>query len=160
MKNSNGESQITSLLLQIAEVKVIYQSKLPYIQHPRVNNSTDAEKIFRANWSDDMELVEEFNVLFLNRANYVKGIFRLSRGGLTGTVADPRILYATALKSLSVGVIAGHNHPSGSMNPSSQDIELTRKLKEIGRFHEITLIDHLILSPLSGFYSFADEGML
>ncbi|MBK9729044.1 MAG: JAB domain-containing protein [Saprospiraceae bacterium] len=160
MKNSNGESQITPPLLQVAEVKVIYKSKLPFIQPLRVNSSTEAEKIFRANWSEDMELVEEFNVLFLNRANYVKGIFRLSRGGLTGTVADPRILFATALKSLSVGVIAGHNHPSGSTKPSPQDIELTRKLKEIGRFHEITLIDHLILTPHSGFYSFADEGML
>lgn len=159
MKNSNGESQKPSLL-QVAEVKVIYQSKLPYIHYPRVNSSTDAENIFRVNWSDDIQLIEEFNVLFLNRANYVKGILRLSRGGLTGTVADPRILFATALKGLAVGIIAGHNHPSGSIKPSSQDIELTKKLKEIGRFHEITLIDHLILSPHSGFYSFADEGML
>ena len=159
MKNSNGESQIPQLL-QVAEVKVIYQSKLPLIHHPRVNSSNDAEKIFRINWGYDIELVEEFNVLFLNRANYVKGILRLSRGGLTGTVADPRILFATALKGLAVGIIAGHNHPSGSIKPSPQDIELTKKLKEIGRFHEITLIDHLILSPHSGFYSFADEGML
>jgi DNA repair protein RadC len=87
-------------------------------------------------------------------------MLRLSRGGLTGTVADPRILFATALKSLTVGLIAGHNHPSGCLKPSYQDIELTRKLKEIGKFHEITLIDHLILSPHSGFYSFADEGLL
>lgn len=159
MKNSNGESQIPPLL-QVAEVKVIYQSKLPFIHHPRVNSSNDAEKIFRFNWGDDIDLVEEFNVLFLNRANYVKGILRLSRGGLTGAVADPRILFATALKGLAVGIIAGHNHPSGSIKPSSQDIELTRKLKEIGRFHEITLIDHIILTPHSGFYSFADEGML
>ncbi len=74
------------------------------------------EKIFRANWSDDIELIEEFNVLFLNRANYVKGIFRLCRGGLTGTVADPLILFATALKSLSVGIIAGHNQLPGQLN--------------------------------------------
>lgn len=159
MKNSSGESHVPPIL-HVAEVKVIYQSKLSFKNHPRVNNSADAEQIFRCNWSEDMELVEEFNVLLLNRANYVKGILRLSRGGLTGTVADPRVLYATALKSLSVGLIAGHNHPSGSIKPSSQDIELTRKLKEIGRFHEITLIDHLILSPHSGFYSFADEGLL
>jgi DNA repair protein RadC len=159
MKNSKGESQIFPLL-QVAEVRVIYQSKLPIIQHPRVNNSSDAEKIFRTNWSADIELVEEFNVLFLNRANYVKGIFRLSRGGLTGTVADPRILFATALKGLAVGIIAGHNHPSGSIKPSSQDIELTKKLKEIGKLHDITLVDHIILTPHSGFYSFADEGML
>jgi DNA repair protein RadC len=159
MKNQNGVSQIHSLS-RVAEVKVKYQSKQPLTNQPRVNNSTDAEKIFRINWSDDMELVEEFNVLFLNRANYVKGLFRLSRGGLTGTIADPRILFATALKGLAVGIIISHNHPSGSLKPSSQDIELTRKLKEIGKFHEITLIDHLIISPHSGFYSFADEGML
>ncbi|MBK7800095.1 MAG: JAB domain-containing protein [Saprospiraceae bacterium] len=159
MKNQKGESQIP-LLLQVAEVKVKYQSNLPIDNHPRINNSSDAEKIFRINWGDDMELVEEFNVLFLNRANYVKGLLRLSRGGLTGTVADPRILFATALKGLAVGIIAGHNHPSGSCKPSTQDIELTRKLKEIGKLHDIQLIDHIILAPHSGFYSFADEGLL
>ncbi len=159
MKNLIGASQIPPLL-QVAEVKVIYQSNFPFVHHPSVYSSSDAEKIFRINWGDDIELVEEFNVLFLNRANYVMGILRLSRGGLAGTVADPRILFATALKGLAVGIIAGHNHPSGSIKPSSQDIELTKKLKEIGRFHAITLIDHLILSPRSGFYSFADEGML
>jgi DNA repair protein RadC len=159
MKNVNGSSQIP-FLLQVAEVQVTYLNKIPYKELQKVNGSADAEKIFRMNWGEDMELVEEFNVLFLNRANYVKGLFRLSRGGLTGTIADPRILFATALKGLAVGIIAGHNHPSGSVKPSSQDIELTRKLKEIGKLHEIPLIDHIILAPNSGFYSFADEGML
>lgn len=159
MKNSNGKGKLTPLL-QVAEVKVRYISKLVTPNQPRVNNSSDAEKIFRVNWSDDMEFVEEFNVLFLNRANYVKGLLRLSRGGLTGTVADARILFATALKGLAVGIIVSHNHPSGSIKPSFQDIELTRKLNEIGKFHDITLIDHLILSPYSGFYSFAVEGLL
>jgi DNA repair protein RadC len=159
MKKSNDSRQ-KSLLWQAAEVQITYRNKIPFPEFLRIDCSADAEKIFRVNWSDDINLLEEFNVLFLNRANFVKGMLRLSRDGLTGTVADPRILYATALKSLSVGVIAGHNHPSGSIKPSYQDIELTRKLKEIGRFHEITLIYHLILSPHSEFYSFADEGML
>lgn len=159
MKNLNGESQILQHL-QVAEVKVNYQSNLPITNQFRINNSTDAEQIFRMNWGDDIELVEEFNVLFLNRANYVKGLFRLSRGGLTGTVADPRILFATALKGLAVGIIVGHNHPSGSIKPSTQDIELTKKLKEIGKLHDIQLIDHIILTPQSGFYSFADQGIL
>ena len=159
MKNLNVDSKV-SPLLQVAEVKLKYISKSQTPNHPRVHNSSDAEKIFRLNWGDDIELLEEFNVLLLNRANYVKGLLRLSRGGLTGTIADPRVLFATALKSLSVGIIAAHNHPSGSIKPSSQDIELTKRLKEIGRLHEITLIDHLILSPHSDFYSFADEGML
>ena len=101
MKKSDGKSQI-SLLLQVAEVKVKYHSNLPITSHHRVSNSSDAEKIFRMNWSEDMELVEEFNILFLNRANYVKGIFRLTHGGITGTVADPRILFASALKGIAV----------------------------------------------------------
>lgn len=91
MKNQIDESQMP-LLLQVAEVKVQYLPKPPLSNQPKVHNSADAEKILRYNWSNDMELIEEFNVLFLNRANNVKGILRLSRGGLTGTVADPRIL--------------------------------------------------------------------
>jgi DNA repair protein RadC len=121
MKNHNGEIQIPSLL-HVAEVKVKYQLNLPLTNCPIVNNSADAEKILRMNWGEDMELVEKFNVLFLNRANYVKGLFRLSRGGLTGMVADPRLLFATASKGLAVGIIAGHNHPPGSIKPSAQRI--------------------------------------
>lgn len=159
MKNVNGSSQ-TPLLLQVAEVQVTYRNKLPFAERTQINRSQDAEQLLRADWSDDMELVEEFNVLFLTRSNHVKGFFRLSRGGMTGTVADPRILFATALKGLAVGIITGHNHPSGSCKPSTQDIELTKKLKEIGKLHDIQLIDHIILTPQSGFYSFADEGLL
>lgn len=107
-----------------------------------------------------MELVEEFNVLFLTRSNHVKGLFRLSRGGMTGTVADIRILFATALKGLASAIVLSHNHPSGSIKPSSQDIELTKKLCAIGKIHEIPVLDHLILAPHSCYYSFADEGMI
>lgn len=159
MKNVNGSSQ-TQLLLQVAEVQVTYRNKIPFAERPKINCSGDAEKIFRTHWSDDMELVEEFNVLFLTRSNHVKGLFRLSRGGMTGTVADTRILFATALKSLSTALIISHNHPSGSLKPSSQDIELTKKLCAIGKIHDIPVLDHLILAPHSGYYSIADDGML
>lgn len=105
-----------------------------------------------------MELVEEFNILFLNRANYVKGIFRLTHGGITGTVADPRILFASALKGLAVWFIAGHNHPSGSTKPSKQDIEITKKIKEAAGLFDIQVLDHFILGD--GYYSMADIGVL
>jgi DNA repair protein RadC len=159
MKNLNGSSQ-TPLLLQVAEVKVRYRNKVPVAERPQINCSKDAETIFRANWSEDMELLEEFNVLFLNRANRVKGLFRLGRGGLTGTVVDVRILYAAALKALSTGIIVAHSHPSGNVKPSAQDIELTKKLCQIGKIHDIPVLDHLILAPHSGYYSFSDEGSL
>ncbi len=159
MKNSIGVG-LSPHLLEVAEIKVSYLSKAPGNSKIRINSSAEAEKVFRANWSNDMDLVEEFNVLFLNRANIVKGILRLSRGGLTGTVVDQRLLFATALKGLAVGLVAAHNHPSGSCKPSKQDIDLTKKLKEIGKLHDIPLIDHLILTPHHGYFSFADEGLL
>lgn len=121
MNNSNDSSQ-KALLLQVAEVQVTYRNKVPFTERQKINGSADAEKLLRANWSKDMELVEEFNVLFLTRSNHVKGFFRLSRGGMTGTVADQRILFATALKGLTSAIVLGHNHPSGSVKPSSQDI--------------------------------------
>ena len=145
---------------QVAEIKVIYQANPRAIAPVKVNSSNEAEQVFRANWSNDIELVEEFNVLFLNRANYVKGILRLSRGGITGTVVDPRVMFASALKGLAVALIVAHNHPSGLIKPSSKDLELTRRLRDIGKIHDIEIVDHIILAPGSGFYSFADEGNL
>lgn len=159
MKNVNGSSQ-TPLLLQVAEVQVTYRNNVPLDERLMISSSGDAEKIFRDNWGDDIELLEEFNVLFLNRANRVKGLFKLGRGGITGTVADPRILFATALKGLSTALILSHNHPSGSIKPSSEDIKLTKQLCQIGIIHNIPVLDHLILAPHSGYYSFADEGMI
>jgi DNA repair protein RadC len=159
MNKSNGIHR-TEFLFRVAEVKVKYHGKLNLQERPKISSSQVAERIFRDNWPDSMELAEEFNVLFLNRANYVKGILRLSHGGLTGTIADPRILFASALKGLATGIIVAHYHPSGCIKPSSQDIQLTRKIKDAGQLLDITLLDHLILSPYSGYYSFADEGML
>ena len=144
---------------QVSEVKLTYRNELQAADRPQISSSLDAENILRENWSDDIELYEEFNVLFLNRANQVTGIFNLSRGGICGTVVDAKILFAAALKALASGVILAHNHPSGNVTPSREDVELTRRLKQIGELLEIRVFDHLILSPY-GYYSFADEGTL
>lgn len=148
-----------AMLWQVSEVKISYLSKLQAADRPRINASRDAENIFRANWSDDMELLEEFLVLFLNRANQVTGLFRASRGGTCGTVVDVKIIFAAALKALACGIIVAHNHPSGNLQPSQADIDLTRKIRKAGEVLDITVLDHLILTR-NGFYSFADEGML
>ena len=159
MKNLNDSGQ-TALLWQVTEIKVTYHNNTRISARPKINSSSEAEKVFRSLWSDDMELLEEFNALFLNRANVVKGILRLSRGGITGSVVDHRILFATALKGLSTGVLVAHSNPSGNLVPSSQDIELTNKLSKVGLFHDIPLIDHLILAPHEVYYSFKDDGRL
>ncbi len=147
-------------LWQVSEIQVSYLSKIQAADRPRISSSSDAESIFRTNWSPDMELWEEFNVLFLNKANQVKGIFRASRGGLAGTVVDAKIVFAAALKGLAAGLVVAHNHPSGSLQPSQADIDLTRRLRKAGELFEMPILDHLILAPHAGYYSFADEGTL
>lgn len=147
-------------LLMVSEVKVSYRSRLPVAHRPKISSSKDAEKVFRENWSDDMELLEECNVLFLTKANQVKGIYRASRGGTAGTVVDLKIIFSAALKGMAAAIIVAHNHPSGSVQPSQADIDLTRRLRNVGEALDMPVLDHLILAPHIGYYSFADEGML
>ena len=102
---------------------------------------------------------EVFAVLFLNRANKINHFEIISEGGITGTVADPRVILRKALEEDAVNIILCHNHPSGSLKPSRADEELTRKIKEAARLLDIAVIDHIIVSD-NGYYSFADEGIL
>jgi DNA repair protein RadC len=102
---------------------------------------------------------EVFAVLFLNRANKINHFEIISEGGITGTVADPRIILRKALEEDAVNIILCHNHPSGSLKPSRADELLTTKIKEAARFLDISVMDHIIVSE-SGYFSFADEGIL
>jgi DNA repair protein RadC len=102
---------------------------------------------------------EVFAVLFLNRANKINHFEIVSEGGITGTVADPRIILKKALEENAVSIILCHNHPSGSLKPSRADEELTTKIKEAAKYFDINVLDHLIVSD-AGYYSFADEGIL
>jgi len=102
---------------------------------------------------------EVFAVLFLNRANKINHFQIISEGGITGTVADPRIILKKALEENAVSLILCHNHPSGSLKPSRADEELTMKIKEAARYFDIKVLDHLIVGD-EGYYSFADEGLL
>lgn len=102
---------------------------------------------------------EEFWILHLNRANFIIHKTMISRGGVTGTVADVRLIFKSALEQLSTAIIVCHNHPSGNLRPSEQDIQLTRRLTETGKIMEIPVLDHLIVTD-NGYFSFADEGMI
>jgi DNA repair protein RadC len=83
----------------------------------------------------------------------------ISKGGVSGTVVDPKMIFHEALLTKSSGIILGHNHPSANPRPSEKDLQLTKKIKEAGKFLEITVLDHIIIAG-SSFYSFADEGTL
>lgn len=102
---------------------------------------------------------EVFAVLFLNRSNKINHFQIISEGGITGTVADPRVILKKALEEDAVSLILCHNHPSGSLKPSKADEELTFKIKEAAKYFDIKVLDHLIVSD-DGYYSFADEGIL
>jgi len=102
---------------------------------------------------------EVFAVIFLNRSNKINHFEIISEGGITGTVADPRIILKKALSHDAVSLVLCHNHPSGSVKPSRQDEELTHKIKEASKFFDIQVLDHIIVSE-EGYYSFADEGIL
>ncbi|MFC0771813.1 RadC family protein [Terrimonas alba] len=122
-----------------------------------VTSSTDIANYLQTALKDYRH--EVFAVIFLNRSNKVNHFQIVSEGGITGTVADPRIILKKALEQNAVSIILCHNHPSGSLRPSRADEELTTKIKEAAKFLDIRVLDHIIVSD-DGYYSFADEGLL
>lgn len=97
--------------------------------------------------------------MLLNRANKVLGIYEVSTGGISGTVADIRPIFAAAIKCNASSIILAHNHPSSNTKPSEADIQLTRRIKEAGKLPEVKVIDHIIVT-VENYFSFADEGEL
>ncbi|MGB3463912.1 MAG: JAB domain-containing protein [Cyclobacteriaceae bacterium] len=147
-------------LFKIAQIDLVYRHKVKASERPRITHSEDAAKLFRENWDDlTINLCEEFKLILLNRNNRVLGLSKISQGGVTGTVVDPKIIFGLALKSLATGIILAHNHPSGNTKPSRPDINITKKLVNAGDILEINIIDHIILTEDSHF-SFADNCML
>jgi DNA repair protein RadC len=122
-----------------------------------IKSSRDIAQYLRATIKDYS--YEVFAVLFLNKANKINHFEIISRGGLTGTVADPRIILRIALEQEATSIILCHNHPSGNLRPSKADEELTQKIKTAARYLDILMMDHLIVSE-EGYYSFADDGLL
>ena len=122
-----------------------------------VSSSSDIARYLQIKLKDYRH--EVFAILLLNRANKINHFEIVSEGGITGTVADPRVILRKALEQDAVNIILCHNHPSGSLKPSRADEQLTTKIKEAARFLDIAVIDHIIVSE-DGYFSFADEGIL
>ncbi len=150
------------MLNNVSEIDIVYRKKVnvKMSERPLISSSADSSEILRHYWDKDkINLLEEFKVLFLNRANRVLHIMTVSCGGLTGTVADPRLILAAALRLGSCAMILAHNHPSGNLRPSRADEELTTKIQSAAGCHDIKVLDHIIITEES-YYSFADEGLL
>ncbi len=127
------------------------------LKRAQVHTSRETAEYLRGILKDHPH--EVFAVLFLNRANKIKGFKIVSRGGITGTVADPRVILKHALDEGATTIVLSHNHPSGNLQPSRADQEITFKIKQAASYFDIKVMDHIIVSD-EGYYSFADEGLL
>lgn len=122
-----------------------------------IRSTKDSCEYIRQFYLDDINVFESAFILLLNNANTTIGYAKISQGGITGTVVDPRLIAKYAVESLAVGVILAHNHPSGNLMPSLADKTLTNKVKEGLKYLDINLLDHIILTQ-DGYYSMMEEG--
>ncbi len=151
---------IEQSLNKIAEVALIYKTKIQDFERVKLIISKDAADLLRKTWDENkINFAEQCKVLLLNSSNRVLCIFKAFNGGVTGTVVDPKIIFVAALKANACYIIISHNHPSGNLQPSGADQEITWKIKLGGQFLDIKLFDHIIVSS-EGYYSFADEGLI
>ena len=143
---------------KVGEVELSYKPKFKNLH--KVISSEDAYKYLLPTYKEGTICYKEyFKVLFLNQSNQVLGYTLISEGGITETSVDVRVILQAALLTNSVALVLAHNHPSGNLKPSRQDMDITKQVKEAARLMRITVIDHLIISD-AGYYSFADEGQL
>lgn len=159
-----GELQKTKGIGQVKAITIIAalelgqrRKELPKEHRKPVTNSADAYELIRHHLADLPH--EEFHVLHFNRANICIAQTKISSGGITGTVVDSRLIFKSAIDHHSTSIILCHNHPSGNLKPSNEDIHLTRKIVEGGKIMDIPVMDHLIVTE-RGYYSFSDEGMM
>lgn len=145
-------------LQKIAEIRISYSTNVRPSEREKIGSSKNAEAIFRQVFPD-FEHREYFYAMLLNRANQVLGYYEVSKGGISGTVVDIRLIMQAAIKANSSGIVLGHNHPSGNLQASDADIRITRKIKQACTVLDISLLDHLILTNF-GYISMADEGIM
>lgn len=141
--------------IKLYELKKL-QSDFPAVS---IQSSKDASDFIRQFYSDDIEIFESSFILLMNRARETIGYAKISQGGITGTVVDLRLIAKYAVDSLATQVILAHNHPSGNLKPSEQDIDITRKAKQGLALLDITVDDHIILTK-DGYLSLLEEGLM
>lgn len=142
MKNNINGKQYKA-----AEVKLTYKSNVKASDRIQIKNAEDAASLFFKTWDmDTIEHVEKVKMIMLNRANRVLGITTISKGGLSGSVIDTRVILQYAIKANAAAIILAHNHPSGNLGASEADKKITRNVREALKLVDIQLLDHLILT--------------
>ena len=142
-----------------AEMVPVYRQKGEFAKDT-ISNPKQIHEYLQSIWNQNtIQYTEDFIVLLLNRANKIIGWVRISSGGTSGTVCDPKVIFSLALQGCASSIVLSHNHPSGNMRPSEADIAVTRKIIAAGKFLEIEVLDHLIISTKS-YFSFKDDGLM
>ncbi len=157
LQKINGIGEAKSTLIAAALELGRRRHSSQGIERVCVRNSSDIANYLKTLLKDYN--YEVFAVIFLNQANKIKHFEIISRGGITGTVADPRIILKKAMEQEATSLVLSHNHPSGNLKPSRADEELTQKIKQAASYFDIRLLDHIIVSD-EGYFSFSDEGLV
>ena len=144
--------------MKVAEIKVSYRPE--NTKKIKFTNSDAIYSLVLKHWnSNTLELQEEMKVVLLDGANQLIGIYELSKGGITSTIVDIKLILSVALKCVASNIILVHNHLSGNLKPSQSDISITMKIKKACNYVDIVLLDYLIISK-NNYYSFADDKLL
>lgn len=153
---------LTYDLSKIPQIKLSYANQVSADDRIHVSTSREVFSLLRDTWNEEtIELKETAKVLLLNRANHVLGIYDLSEGGTAGTVMDQRLIFSSAILANASSIILVHNHPSGNIQPSIADIELTKRIKAAGETLNVVLLDHIIITKSNHDYtSFADQCLM
>ena len=142
----------------VSEVELTYKNNVPYNQRQKISNSQGAYEILTNLFPENtMDYRETFIVLYLNRANQVLGYSVISQGGTSNTTVDIKMVIQTALLANASCIMLAHNHPSGNVQPSTDDNRITKRIMEAAKLFDITVLDHLIITNES-YYSFTDNG--
>lgn len=159
MKNKKTITPSQLFPTGVCELSVRYRRAAT--KRVKVTSASEVVTFMREHFYDQEEIEsrEKFMVMFIDRANNIFAWECVSEGGLSGTVADPRLIFRSALMSACCNIILAHNHPSGNNQPSASDVQLTKKIVQAGEVLEITVLDHVIVTTES-FYSFAEEGLI
>jgi DNA repair protein RadC len=148
-------------VFKVCEVETIYKSKVKASERPTIKSSKDAFEVIKSFIDlDEQEHKERVYMILMNKANKVLGIQKIGDGAISGCVIDVRLVFQTALKTNATGFILWHNHPSGRLQPSEADKDITRKLKNGARILDFSFLDHLIIDSEGNFYSMADSGLM
>lgn len=150
-----GEAKAISIVAALELGRRRKNSERPTV--PKVTQSRDAFDYLYPHLADLDH--EQFFILLLNRSNHILKHIQISKGGVAGTLVDAKLVFKPAIEELASAVILCHNHPSGNLQPSQSDKDLTKKIKEAGKVLDISVLDHLIFTN-DGYLSFADEGLM